>query len=279
MTHRHIISWLYRRCLKPLLFLCHPEKIHTLFVRWWHILWRWWWTRRITHRLFAYQHPHLEQTIAGLRFANPIGLSAWFDKEIDLVHIASDVWFGFASVWSITAHPYAGNPWTRLVRLPKSRWLLVYYWLKNKGAEYACATLERYQDIQLPIWISIAKTNSPTTTDLAWWVEDYLTTLRLCQAHHVGDVYELNISCPNAHGGEDFTLPDKLDVLLSEVTQMGIQKPIFLKMPVDIPWSSFASLMDVAIKYRVAGVIIANLTKKKRPDTRTRKNCMTARRH
>ena len=77
----------------------------------------------------------------------------------------------------------------------------------------------------------------------------------------MGDIYELNISCPNAFGGENFTHPENLKALLSAVKERGIQKPLFIKMPVDCERKELKELIDICIQFNVTGIVISNLTK------------------
>ena len=74
-------------------------------------------------------------------------------------------------------------------------------------------------------------------------------------------IYEINISCPNAFGGETFTTPERLDLLLSEINKVEIKEPIFIKMPIDKEWADFRGLLEVIVNYNIAGVTIGNLRK------------------
>jgi dihydroorotate dehydrogenase len=71
----------------------------------------------------------------------------------------------------------------------------------------------------------------------------------------------LNISCPNAFGGENFAQPDNLKALLNAVKQRPVQKPLFIKMPVDCEREELKELIDICIYYDVTGIVISNLTK------------------
>jgi len=71
----------------------------------------------------------------------------------------------------------------------------------------------------------------------------------------------LNISCPNTYGGEPFTSPAKLEKLLSRIDDLGLDEPVFLKMPSDLNWRQFNNLLKVARNHKVAGLTICNLAK------------------
>ena len=130
-----IISWKYRWILKPILFKFDPENVHNWFIEIGKFLGQFAITRWLTKICFYHKHPALEQEILGIKFKNPIGLAAGFDKNAEMIDIMSAVGFGFTEVGSVTGRPCAGNAKPRLWRLPKSRGLIVYYGLKNNGAE------------------------------------------------------------------------------------------------------------------------------------------------
>lgn len=257
----NIIHFLYTKAIKPILFLRRPEVMHDTFNKVGGFLWSYTLTRAVTRALFSYQNPMLHQQIVGYDFPNPVGLSAWFDKDVMLCQTMADVWFGFTEVGSITRKPYAGNPKPRLHRLKKSKGLIVYYGLKNKGIDYAIQKLRSYNNISIPVIVSVAKTNCAATADMDVGRDDYVQSIIALKDAGVGDIIDLNISCPNAFGGEDFAHPEYLAKLLHDVRAVHAHQPIFVKMPVDKPRDEFKPLIDVCLEYGVSGVIIANLTK------------------
>jgi dihydroorotate dehydrogenase (fumarate) len=114
---------------------------------------------------WAYQNPGiLRQTVAGVTFDNPIGLSAGLDKNFQLATLMKHVGFGFMEGGSLTLHPYTGNarPWFH--RLPKSQSLVVNAGLANHGVRRIIERILRYPAStfeHFPLNISVAKTNSP----------------------------------------------------------------------------------------------------------------------
>src|SRR3989338_8776954 len=157
-----IIGGAYRRALKPLFFTLDPERVHDRMTATGVRMGRHAAMRRLARVLFTYAHPSLEQTMLGLRFVNPIGLAAGFDKNAELTDILPDVGFGFAEVGSVTCEPCEGNPKPRLWRLPQSQSIVVWYGLKNDGCEAIAARLTGRR-FRIPVGISVAKTNSPAT--------------------------------------------------------------------------------------------------------------------
>lgn len=208
--------------------------------------------------LFAYEHPSLRSTVCRIRFPNPVGLSAGFDKNARLIPAMSAVGFGFEEVGSITGEPCAGNPKPRLWRLPKSKGLVVYYGLKNDGCRAIASRLRR-QSFPIPIGTSIAKTNSPATVSLEAGIADYEKAFK--EFADIGDYFTINISCPNAFGGEPFSDPERLDALLMALDYVPTHKPIFLKLAADLTAEDLDKLVAIADRHRVHGFILTNLTK------------------
>ncbi len=257
----------YQYCLKPLLFRIDPERVHDRFLGLGEWLSKRSWTKAIVRWLFAYQNPQLEQKIAGLTFPNPIGLSAGFDKDGRLVNLLQDIGFGFAQIGTMTFGAYAGNPKPRLVRLPKSKGLIVNYGLKNEGVGVILPRVAAAK-AQIPIGLSVGYTNSPQMKDPAIATADFIQGFEAAITSSTGDLYVINISCPNLFGGEPFTTPDKLRQLLDSLCKKKMSKPVFLKMPINLVWSEFAQLLDVAAEYpSITGVIIGNLNKDREDPT------------
>ena len=254
-----MIKLLYKKLLKPILFKLDPEQVHNGFTRVGKLLGSNCITKLFTRALFKYRNPRLKQNIAGLEFQNPVGLSAGFDKNGQLTKIMSEIGFGFMQVGTVTYKPYEGNPKPRVYRLPKSKALVVYYGLKNIGIKNILRNLVPVSNFQ--IGISIGKTNCQETASTEAGIRDYVSCLQEVIKSGQGDFYTLNVSCPNTFGGEPFTTPDKLDSLLKEIQDLKPPKPLFIKMPLSYDWQEFNELLKVAIKYKVDGVIIANLEK------------------
>jgi len=215
-------------------------------------------TRWLTRASFFYSNPKLEQTILGIKFPNPIGLAAGFDKNAEITDILPDVGFGFEEVGSITGEACAGNPKKRLWRLPKSRSLVVYYGLKNDGCKIIRRRLEE-KKFRIPLGISIAKTNSPATVEPEAGIADYAKAFRTFA--DFGAYLTVNISCPNAFGGEPFTDSEKLERLLARLDQIQTERPIFLKLAADLKDAELDAILAVAERHRVHGFVCTNLTK------------------
>jgi dihydroorotate dehydrogenase len=261
MDKYRVIHWSYTKLLKPIFFLFDPELVHNSISKTGKILGKFRLTRFLTKKLLNYDDQILEQTVAGLRFRNPVGLSAGFDKNADLLNILPEVGFGFMEIGSVTTDPYKGNPKPRLFRLPKSKALVVYYGLMNIGVKAFVQKFRKYTPDNAIAGISIAKTNSEKTAKEQNGIQDYFDCMQYLEREKIGDYYTINISCPNTFGGEPFTTEAKLEKLLSKISTLHVKKPIFIKMPINLELADYDSLVKVAIKYKMTGVIIGNLTK------------------
>ncbi len=255
-----ITGFLYRNILKKIFFQRDPEEVHDHMGDAGEWLGKHFFTLKLTSWLFGYHHPCMEQNVLGIHFRNPIGLSAGFDKNAVLTDILPSVGFGFAELGSISGEPCAGNPKPRLWRLPKSKSLAVYYGLKNDGCEVISRRL-RGKKFSIPFGISIAKTNSPDTCELQAGVKDYVKAFQHFLT--IGDYITINISCPNAYGGEPFTDSKKLESLLTAIDAIAYSKPIFLKLAVDLDRSQIDTLLETVSHHRIHGFICTNLTKKR----------------
>ncbi len=260
VIRQRLNSFLYRRFVKPVCFKFDAEDIHDLFINIGEKLGKSKISKSITSLFFNYKNPILKQKVLGINFSNPVGLAAGFDYDGRLTRIISKVGFGYSTIGSVTRGFYEGNKKPRLARLIKSKSIWVNKGLKNAGADKIISRIKN-DDYDIPVGVSIAKTNCDRTADELEGIRDYVSCLKLFNNSGIGDYYEINISCPNAFGGEPFTTPKKLDNLLKEIDKLKVKKPILLKMPVDLSINETKKLCDVAVKHKVDGLIFGNLTK------------------
>lgn len=262
-----VFSALYKNAVKPLLFKLDPEDAHDYIIKAGDVISKAAPLREMAGLAFNYQNPFLEQKVNGLNFLNPVGLSAGLDKDGYLADVLPKVGFGFHQVGSVTLRPYEGNPGKRAVRLVNSKGIVVNYGLKNEGIEVISQRLSAQGQAPVPVSISIARTNSVDTGPLDAGIADYVACISRCEQLDIGDLYTINISCPNTADGEPFGDADALEQLLVEVSKLNVEKPIYLKMPIDRSWEDFSEMLKVAIKYGIDGVVIGNLLKDRESDT------------
>lgn len=266
-----VVHWIYKNILKKIFFKMDPEKIHDRMIIMGRRLGRYSLGRWLTRMMFFSADPSLCQRLAGRDFVSPIGLAAGFDKNAELVEILPHLGFGFAELGSVTGEPCPGNPKPRLWRLKKSEALVVYYGLKNDGAEVISRRMEqslygarksRYGK-SFVYGLSIAKTNCQQTVECEAGVADYAKAYRVLQDQ--ADYITVNISCPNAFGGQPFTDKKSLDRLLSELDQFyAAKRPVFVKLSPDLSRQEIDDILHVAAMHRVDGFVCTNLTKNRK---------------
>lgn len=252
--------FVYKFFLRRVFFWIDPETVHDWMIGVGKLLGRTSTTKKLTALFFSYSNKRLEQEILDINFPNPIGLAAGFDKDAYLTDVLPFVGFGYAEVGSITGEPCEGNPKPRLWRLKKSRSLLVYYGLKNEGCKKIAKRLKD-KTFTIPIGTSIAKTNCKETVETEAGIADYAKAFS--KLVDIGDYFTINVSCPNAFGGEPFTDPVKLEKLLKRIDEIPTKKPIFLKISPDLTKKEVDAILSVVVKHRVHGFVCSNLTKKR----------------
>ncbi len=256
---------LYKKALKPLFFRQDPEIVHNRILRLGRRLGGFGVARGLFKAAFNYTHPALKQTILGIDFANPVGLSAGFDKDGDLINFLPALGFGFFTIGSVTLDAYEGNPPPRLYRLPQSEGIVVNFGLKNISTKLVNERISASHSTA-PIVVSIAKTNSRATCDDDTGIADYVGSFKQVALQDKVAMMEINISCPNAFGGEPFTTPERLEKLLQALDEIPCSKPVVVKMPINLAWPDFQALLDVILRHRAAGVTVGNLNKDRSSD-------------
>ncbi|MDR3558595.1 MAG: quinone-dependent dihydroorotate dehydrogenase [Candidatus Pacebacteria bacterium] len=251
---------LYKRILKPVFFKQDPEDVHDRMTNVGAMLGKHSLGRAFTRRLFDFQDETLSQSVCGIAFKNPIGLSAGFDKNAQLMDILPSVGFGFVEVGSITGEKCPGNPKPRLWRLPKSEGLVVWYGLKNDGSEEISNRLAG-KHFDIPVGVSVAATNCADNLIVGNAMRDFAKAFRLMEP--IGDYMTVNISCPNAKGGQTFIDPVRFNELFDILDDIPTKKPVFIKLSPDLSHSELDAILDVAHSHRIDGIITTNLTKKR----------------
>ncbi|MBI3638552.1 quinone-dependent dihydroorotate dehydrogenase [Candidatus Wolfebacteria bacterium] len=254
----NISDFFYKFFAKQIFFRIDPETVHERILKLGKFLGGSSLTKILTSIFFNYSNKVLEQEILGIKFKNPVGLAAGFDKDAELTDIIGSVGFGFEEVGSITGEFCGGNEKPRLWRLKKSKSLVVNYGLKNQGCEKIAVRL-RNKKFSIPVGVSIAKTNCPETADMNAGINDYFKAHK--ELADIGDYTTINISCPNAFGGQPFHDAKSLNRLLVKLAEVKTKKPTFIKLSPDLRAEEVDSILEVAKKHNVAGFICSNLTK------------------
>lgn len=253
---------LYKYLLKPILFLFDPEKIHDLFISLGEFLGKTWITRIPVAIIYNYRGKNVSKTVDGIKYRTPIILSAGFDYNGRLSRILRSVGFGGEEIGSVTARPCEGNQKPRMVRLKKSKSILVNKGLRNEGVEAIINRLKSTKRIPgFVMGISIARTNDEISVPIQAGIDDYTYSFKRLNEENIGDYYTINISCPNSFGGEAFSSPELLNRLLGSLSSISCSKPVYIKMPINLPWDKFSEIIDVALAHHINGVVIGNLNK------------------
>jgi dihydroorotate dehydrogenase len=200
----------------------------------------------------------LEQSLFGLRFDNPVGLAAGFDKD----GIAAGMWqylgFGFAELGTVTYHPQPGNERPRLFRLPQDRAALNRMGFNNLGSAAMAAALKQRQhgDFTIPIGINLGKSKITELDDAA---SDYLGSFQ--RLKDLGDYFVINVSSPNTPNLRDLQAIAPLRVIFDTLQQENQgQKPILVKIAPDLAWEDIAAVVELSQTYQLAGIIATNTT-------------------
>jgi dihydroorotate dehydrogenase subfamily 2 len=258
----------YKHILKPILFRFNPESVHNAFIVYGQLL-GWQPTKRWTiSKIYGYHGKDISKTVDGIAYRIPILLSAGFDYNAKLTKILPSLAFGGEEVGSVTARPCAGNPKPRLTRLPQSKSIIVNKGLKNDGVDAIIKRLKKNEEWRVKnskgfvVGISIARTNDEQSAQsIEAGIDDYVYSFKRLNEEGIGDYYTINISCPNAFGGETFAKPETLSRLLPALKAIPCSKPVYVKMPINLPWPEFNELLKIVDQNGLQGVIIGNLNK------------------
>lgn len=247
---------MYKFLFRPLLFRLTSDYAHEITIKSASLLGNYKWLQKSTEALYGYSNRSLEQKIGGLRFPNPIGLAAGFDKNGTAAPFMQSLGFGFIEIGSVTANSCIGNPKPRTFRLTEDKSLINRLGLNNEGALTIARRL-KYRELTIPMGINIAKTHDPSITGEKA-IEDYRTSFELVK--NIADYITLNISCPNTTEGKTFEEPEALDYLLQS---LGIENdaslpPVFIKFSVDLDDSQLLELLDICEGYTIEGYVATN---------------------
>ena len=214
--------------------------------------------RSLLKKIYCVNDTSLERNLAGLRFDNPVGLAAGFDKDARYFRLMEVLGFGHIELGTVTPLPQIGNPKPRLFRLPKDRALINRMGFNNSGIEGMVTRLKTSKN-GIPIGINIGKNkNTPNEEPIADY-EKCFTAL-----FPFADYFTINVSSPNTPGlrslQEKEPLTNILDVIAGMNREMPDEKPIFLKIAPDLTNEALEELIDIALEAKITGIIATNTT-------------------
>ena len=248
---------MYRYLIKPILFLGDPEWIHYFvfgLIRWIHKIPG---LPFLIRSLYQVNDPRLEREVFGIRFKNPVGLAAGFDKDAKLYQELSNFGFGFIEIGTLTPKGQDGNPKKRLFRLPQDEGLINRMGFNNEGVAAAIPRLQKNKHII--IGGNIGK-NKITPNEKA--VEDYTQCFKTLYPYV--DYFVVNVSSPNTPNlralQEKKPLTDLLNTLqkLNQATEK--LKPILLKIAPDLTEEQLLDIIEIVQVTKTDGVIATNTT-------------------
>ncbi len=249
---------MYKSLLKPLLFKKNPEEAHHFTFKWIKRSFNFPFAKSIVTGKYGFDHPDLETEVFGLRFKNPVGLAAGFDKDAKLIEEMAMLGFGFIEIGTLTPKPQEGNPKPRLFRLPKDKALINRMGFNNGGVAKAVKRLKaRHTDVI--IGGNIGKNKLTPNEDAA---SDYLYCLEILHPHV--DYFVVNVSSPNTPNLRDLQEKEPLMQLLKKVKAANDKKknpkPILLKIAPDLTVGQLDDIIDIVIQTQIDGVIATNTT-------------------
>lgn len=244
--------------VKPLLFSIDPEKAHHLSMNLFRALIKSSVGAKWIRSQTSLDAPSLSQDIMGLRFKNPIGLAAGFDKDGKYLDCLANMGFGCAEIGTVTPRPQLGNEKPRLFRLPKDRALINRMGFNNEGVD---ALVKRLKVFNKPpsfiIGGNIGKNKDTPNEDAHL---DYLQCFKAL--YNYVDYFVVNVSSPNTPGLRDLQNVDSLHKILSTLndykTSQQKQRPILLKIAPDLSPNALDEVCDLINQLDIAGIVSSN---------------------
>ncbi len=246
------------RIVRFFLFLFNPELIH-------HITFKMikiagmipgkMWTLRL---FFKVKDTRLVREVFGLKFDNPVGLAAGFDKDAKLFDELASFGFGFVEIGTVTPLPQEGNPKPRLFRVKEDSGIINRMGFNNQGIEAAVARLRR-KKTNIIIGGNIGK-NKVTPNDKA--VNDFEICFEKFFPHV--DYFVVNVSSPNTPGLRDLQEKAPLTALLNRLQELNTakenRKPILLKIAPDLTNEQLDDIIEIVADTKIDGVVATNTT-------------------
>jgi dihydroorotate dehydrogenase len=248
---------MYKLIIRPLLFCFDPEKVHYFTFSMIRILSKISGFTTIFKALYEVNDKRLETEVFGLKFKNPVGLAAGFDKDAKLYQELSNFGFGFIEIGTLTPKEQEGNSKKRLFRLKEDSAIINRMGFNNGGVLEAVERLKRNKGVL--IGGNIGK-NKLTPNESA--VQDY----EICfeALFDYVDYFVVNVSSPNTPNLRELQDKKPLTELLQSLQNKNIskpkEKPILLKIAPDLTDEQLLDIIDIIKETKIAGVIATNTT-------------------
>jgi len=259
---------MYRKIIRPILFLLQPETIHHLIVHFLKIGFKIPGIAFFVRKLFIIKDKRLKTSFLGLEFDNPVGFAAGFDKNAEVYNQFSNFGFSFIEIGTVTPVAQPGNPKPRSFRIPNDKGLINRMGFNNKGVDFAVEKL-RNKRHKVIVGGNIGKNTATANKDA---LNDYVVCFEKLYDHV--DYFVVNLSCPNVKDLRKLQDKDSTIVILNKLTELRSKKPaykpILLKISPDLTNNQ---LDDVVETYNVTGIdgIVATNTTVSRENLETDK--------
>lgn len=212
----------------------------------------------LLRRLLGTHESGLEVRALGMTFPSPLGAAAGLDKNARSFEALVDLGFGFVEVGTVTARRQPGNPGSRVHRLVAKRAIHNRMGFPNDGADEVAARLSRRRKGSI-IGVNVGKSRS---VDVEHAVGDYRAAVSRL-AHHA-DYLVVNVSSPNTPNLRTLQAVEQLRPLLigvrSELDELGIERPILVKIGADLTDSEVDAVADLALELSLDGIVAVNTT-------------------
>ncbi len=248
---------MYKLLIRPVLFLFDPEKVHYFTFGLIRFLNKIPGISSLIKSIYVINDKRLEKEVFGLKFKNPVGLAAGFDKDAKLFNELANFGFGFIEIGTLTPKPQPGNPKKRLFRLKSDSAIINRMGFNNGGVEEAVKRLKKNKGVL--IGGNIGK-NKITPNEIA--VNDYIVSFKAL--FNYVDYFVVNVSSPNTPNLRE--LQDKepltklLQALKDENSKYQSPKPILLKIAPDLTDDQLMDIIDIIQLTKIDGVIATNTT-------------------
>ncbi len=244
--------------IKAFLFRKDPEEVHHWVMQ---QLKKWYATaigRSFIQKNFSVNKQHLAKTLWGIKFDNPVGLAAGFDKNALYIDELAALGFGFVEIGTLTPVAQPGNDKPRLFRLPKDKALINRMGFNNDGVAAAVAHLKKRKS-KVIVGGNIGK-NKVTPNEDA--IKDYEQCFRAL--YHDVDYFTVNVSSPNTPNLRALQDKEPLTQLLTRLqivnSQLGKEKPILLKIAPDLTSEQLDDIVSIVSATKIHGVVATNTT-------------------
>lgn len=249
---------MYKAIVRGFLFLFDAEGIHHLSFTFIKIINKIPGVSFLLSMLYCVKSEKLERTVFGIKFKNPVGIAAGFDKDAVLVDELENFGFGFVEIGTLTPKAQGGNPKKRLFRLIKDEAIINRMGFNNHGVDEAVLRLAKRKS-NIIVGGNIGK-NKLTDN------EDALSDYAFCfeALYPYVDYFVVNVSSPNTPNLRDLQDKEPLSHLLNELMKLNNakekQKPILLKIAPDLSNAQLDDIIDIVKETKIDGIIATNTT-------------------